>query len=169
MQWSEIRKVHSDVVSSVVSAAEGIAPDRWDVARAEGKWSPAEVVEHLILTYDTMTGEAGGAPGMRLRTKWWPRLLWRFTILPRLLRGAPFPPGVPAPRELRPTVTRGRSEAIAAFRDRAAKFDAAIASGLGTPKKLTHAYLGKLSLPDAMLFCARHMQHHEKQLRAIGS
>jgi hypothetical protein len=31
-------------------------------------------------------------------------------------------------------------------------------------KRVTHAYFGKSSMPEALLFCVRHLEHHQKQL-----
>lgn len=163
MKWPEVRKLHSDVAAKIEAAVENVPPARWLAPRAEGKWSPAEIAEHLILSYDVVLGELDGGPGMKIVTPWYLRVLWSFTAKPRLLAGAPFPKGVRAPRELRPSSTRAQSEAVAALRDRAAKLDAVVHAAIGTNKKVSHAYLGRMPLAEGALFFTRHLQNHLKQ------
>jgi hypothetical protein len=151
----------------VAAAAERVSAERWLQPRAEGKWSPAEIVEHLNLAYEVLLRELNGGPGMQIRTKLWQRLLIRLTIMPKLLRGGPFPNGARAPRETRPVLsTTDKASAIATLRERGEKL-ASVASDVRQTKprtRLTHAYFGKGSVENGVLLCARHMQHHHKQL-----
>jgi hypothetical protein len=154
-------------VVDVIAAAERISQERWMMPRAEGKWSPAEVVEHLNLAYDALLRDFAGEGGMKIRTKLWQRVLLRITLVPKLLRGAPFPANARAPRETRPGVVNAdKDAAIAGLRDRASKLDAAAADAMTSRRRvrLTHAYFGRSAVPEAILLCARHMQHHQKQL-----
>ena len=167
MKWVEIERIHADAASDFASAAEAIPADRWLTPRAEGKWSPAQVVEHINLAYDVLLGELGGKPGMKIRTKFWQRLMLRIVYLPRLMRGGTFPEGIRAPRELRdPPANPDQRAAIAAFRDRAIRFSSEAADAIAKRRKvrLTHPYFGTSPLADGVLFCARHVQHHRKQL-----
>ncbi len=167
MNWAEAQQLHSRAASDAVAMAEQIPTNKWLVPRADGKWSPAEIVEHLTLAYEVLLGELAGGPGMQIRTRLWQRLMLRLTILPKLMRGAPFPAGVRAPRETRPAITSpDQAQAIARLRDRAARFDAAASeSWRSNPRtRLTHAYFGRSTVDNAMVLCARHIQHHEKQL-----
>ena len=168
MRWVEIEELHSRASAEVVRTAESIPTSRWTSPRAEGKWSPAEVIEHLNLTYDILLAELAGGGGMRVRTKWWQRIMLRLTILPKIMRGLPFPKGIRAPREIRPESPQAdQSVAIASFKDRSARFAAAItAAQAKNPRtRLTHPYFGKSTLDNALLVCARHLQHHHEQLR----
>lgn len=167
MKWPEIRRLHAQAASDLASTAEAVPPQAWLLPRAEGKWSPAEVVEHLSLAYDAILIELEGGRGMKVRTTWWQRVLLRFTLVPKLLRGGPFPAGARAPRETRPAAANpDQRAAVAAFRDRAARIDAAAARAIesGRRVRLTHAYFGKSPVAEAMLLCARHVQHHRQQL-----
>src|SRR5688572_3019595 len=124
MKWVDIQHLHSHAASELAASAERVDPARWLAPRAEGKWSPAETLEHLCLAYDVLLREIGGGPGMQVRTRWWQRILLRFTMVPKLLRGGAFPAGARSPRETRPTVTNpDQKSAIAGFRDRAARLD----------------------------------------------
>lgn len=165
MKWEQIAALHDHAAKELIAAAEGVSADRWLVPRAEGKWSPAEVVEHLNLVYDVVLRELGGEPGMQLRTRWWQRLVLRFTIVPRILRGGWFPAGARAPKETRPALsTTDQRELISRFRDRAARFATAAANARGTTQRITHAYFGAARVPESVLLCARHIEHHTKQV-----
>ena len=166
--WSEAFACHSSAVSSFASAAEAVEPAAWHVPRAEGKWSPALVTGHLIRTYDVLIDELAGGSGMRILLPAWKRLFLRLTLMPRLLRGGAFPRRVPAPPEIRPKeAPPDPASGAALFRQRAREFEAAVQSARARkpPARITHAYFGTASLAKAMLFCARHVEHHRPQLR----
>jgi hypothetical protein len=170
MNWDAVQQIHTTAAQDVVAAAERVPADRWLQPRAEGKWSPAEVLEHLSLAYDVLLRELAGGEGMAIRTKLWQRILLRFTIVPGILRGGAFPKGARAPRETRPALTTtDQRAAIAAFRDRAARLAAAASDAQSRRGvKLTHAYFGRASVCDSLLLCARHLQHHQQQLGSIA-
>ena len=165
MRWEEIAALHDSASKNLAAAAEAVSSDRWLTPRAEGKWSPAEVVEHLNTVYDVVLRELAGEPGMQIRTTWWQRILLRFTIVPKILRGGGFPAGARAPKETRPVLSiTDQRELIARFRDRAARFAAASSNARGTGKRITHAYFGAAQIPESTLLCARHIEHHTKQI-----
>jgi hypothetical protein len=166
--WSEAFTCHGSAVSSFASAAEAVEPAAWHLPRAAGKWSPALVTGHLIRSYEVLMDELGGGPGMRILLPTWKRLYLRLTLMPRLLRGGGFPGRVPAPPEIRPKETLPDPLSGAAlFRQRAWEFETAVqdARTRKPPARITHAYFGTVSLADAVLFCARHVEHHQPQLR----
>lgn len=167
MRWDAVRTLHEEAVADVARAAERIPLEHWLAPRAEGKWSPAEVVEHLTLAYDVLLRELAGGAGMRLKVKFWQRVLLRFTVLPRILRRGDFPKGVRAPREIRPaTANPDPAAALTTFREHAARFAAAVdaARSSGRRVRLTHPYFGHGGVEEALLLCARHLQHHRRQL-----
>jgi hypothetical protein len=171
MKWPEVQQLHSQAAAEVVSTAERVSAETWLVGRAEGKWSPAEIVEHLSLAYEVLLRELAGGDGMAIRTKLWQRVMLRLTIMPKLLRGEPFPAGTRSPREIRPaTASPDQAAAIASLRDRAARFDAAAseAQRRNPRTRLTHAYFGRSTIDNAVLLCARHIQHHHKQLMEVS-
>src|SRR5215210_7371739 len=146
MKWDAIRQVHGEAAAAVAASAERIGGDQWSAARAEGKWSPAEVIEHLNLAYDVLLAEMAGGPGMRIKTRPLQRIMLRMMLLPKLLRGQPFPKGIPAPREIRPAVSGAdQHAAITSFKAKAQQFDAAAAKAIadGSGVRLTHPYFGK--------------------------
>ena len=163
MKWDEVIALHDRAAAEFAADAERVDAGRWLTPRAEGKWSPAEVVEHLNRTYDVLLRELAGHGGMAIRTKWWQRILLRFTIVPKILRGDGFPSGARAPRETRPELTTTDQRALVdAFRDRARRFAGETVRARGG--KLTHAYFGRAPIERSVLLCARHIEHHAKQL-----
>lgn len=124
MNWTDIQQIHSHAAAETVSTAGRVPADKWLVPRAEGKWTPAEIVEHLNLAYDVLLRELAGGGGMAIRTKLWQRIMLRLTIMPKLLRGEAFPRGTRSPREIRPTTASpDQAAAIASLRDRASRFE----------------------------------------------
>lgn len=168
MKFADAASLHQRVMQDMVSAAESVPADRWTTPRAEGKWSPAEVLEHVSLAYHVMSNELAGGPPMRIKTKAWQRLLLRFTMVPKIMRGDGFPSGARSPKEIKPaTANANQREAIDAFKKRAADFDVAVARAQdsGRRVRLTHAYFGAMTLVDSVTLLARHLEHHVKQMR----
>jgi hypothetical protein len=166
MNWKRVLEIHTNAAAALADTAERIPSEQWLLPREEGKWSPGHVLEHLNLTYDTLTRELEGGPGMAVQTTFWQRILLRLTIVPKILRGGWFPSGARAPREIRPAQPAAdKDAAIATFRERAKRFDlAAVAAQAKGDVKVSHAYFGKAGVPDSMLLCSRHIEHHQRQL-----
>lgn len=163
---ASLRAAHHAAVDDFLTAARQLAAEEWSRPVAEGKWSPAEIAEHLRLTYETVGGELGGAPGIRPRGTWWSRMLLRFSILPGILRTGRIPGNARAPREIRPiggpfdqrTTLDALEAAAAVFEERlGARPDASGAV-------LTHHVFGRLGVADAWRFAAVHTEHHRRQL-----
>ena len=163
-RWSEALRVHGSAVAAFASAAEAVEPESWYLPRAEGKWSPAQIADHLIRSYDVLLREIRGGAGMRIRTRAWMRILLRHTYMRRILRGGWFPAGVPAPSEIRPAKEElpGQASAVALFRQRAEEFERTVREQ--PPVRMTHPYFGVLGAEDGVLLCARHIEHHRGQL-----
>ena len=165
MTRTEAERLHTDAVSDLVATASSVPEARWRAPRAEGKWSPAETVEHLTIAYDVLLRELAGGGGMAIRTTLWQRILLRLTLVPKILRDGAFPKGARAPRETRPQMPEhGQAEAIARFRERATRFSETAADPRHARARLTHAYFGRASVTNTILLCARHIEHHRAQL-----
>lgn len=172
----EALDLHRQAAKAFARAAATMPEEKWSRPLGEGRWTPGEVCKHLNLAYEVLIDELDGGPGMTILPAWWQRILIRFTMLPRLLKGAPFPK-VRAPREIRPSgpgapETPGdgydvpRAEAIQTFQDLADRFDMGVRkSHRDNPKtQISHAYFGRCSLDKGVVLCARHIQHHGKQI-----
>ena len=140
--------------------------EHWKAACAPGKWSPAEIAEHLSLTYQHLLGELRGGPPARVKGSRLFRFVARYRFLPKLLRDGTVPPGVRAPREVRPQMPTGdRTEALERFQTLSVAFEEEItsrrAAGGGA---LTHPYFGALDPDRGIRFVEVHIRHHTRQL-----
>jgi hypothetical protein len=164
--WSHAVAMHKSAITEFIHGALTVPPEEW-TSEDSNQWAPAHVMEHLTLVYEVLLKELQGGTGMKIRTNFVTQHLLRWFVVPRMLRGGPFP-RARAPRETRPVLTRAKnqSEAIQIFKELAACFQEAIEKeNAANPKrKLTHAYFGSGSLDATLLLCARHIQHHARGL-----
>jgi hypothetical protein len=164
--WDDALALHRRAVAEYLSTAEGVVA--WDRAPGPDKWSPAQVTAHLNLAFEAILCELGGGPPMALRTRWYHRVILRFTIQRRLLRGGPFPHGARAPRETRPPTeaTADQATSLAEFRRLGDEVNAALAAA-GERKdkfRFRHPYFGYMRAADAVYTAARHIDHHRGQI-----
>jgi hypothetical protein len=154
---------HAAAVRDFTARAGALSSDQWDVARAPGKWTPAQEAKHLALGYEAFVRDLRGGPTLRLKGRWWQRRLWRWRALPRILASARMPHGVRAPREARPPEQPGdQSTLLAELRAQVAEFEGAIMEmQLSQPhRRVTHPYFSFLTLPELVKLCTVHARHH---------
>jgi len=160
---------HREALQAFVATAEGLTADAWNARRPGDKWSPAQVAEHLRLTYAIVLAELAGRGGFRIRTKWWQQRFFRFLYLPRILERGSFPKGVPATREIRPgDGPFDRSTLLAALQREGEELLQTIDGGDVANPSVTHPFLGKLGPVDGMRFLTQHLRHHHAQIVASG-
>lgn len=161
--FSRALRIHGSAASEFAVVAEAVRPEAWDRPIAAGKWSPAQITDHLIRSYDVLLREVQGGAGMKIRARPWMRFVLRLTYLPRILRGGWFPGRAPAPPEIRPVEDRpDQASAVALFRQRAREFETAVQERPDAP--ISHTFFGTMRTADGILFCARHIEHHRSQL-----
>jgi hypothetical protein len=149
-----------------VQSAEAVPDASWKLPARPDKWSPAQVAEHLVLTYEAALREMDGGAGMRPRLRWWRRLYVRARYLRPLLEHGRFPERSPAVREIRPAgPARDKAELLQTFRERARAFDEGVAAAQQKGGfRLTHPFFGRLGTLDSVRLVAVHMEHHRQQL-----
>jgi hypothetical protein len=167
-RWEAAVDEHRIAVAAFLDAAERVPSAAWTVARAPGKWTPAQLCEHLSLSYDALLTELAEGRPMAPRATGWKRAVLRTLVLPHILFHGSIPVRAPAPRETRPPeACPDRRAALARLREVAERFehrlDAARRVGGG---RVTHPYFGPLPPDKAMRFCAVHLDHHRPQLGA---
>jgi len=153
-------------VRSYLSRAGSLPESSWVEPRAPGKWSRAELTQHLILTYEGLVAELSGGPGIRVRFKGVKLLALRLFVLPRFLRRGVFPPGVRSPKEVAPSGgDPDRAAAIGRLEASCLAFEEAIAAGAARGNgRITHPFFGPLSLGQGVRFAEVHLRHHTRQL-----
>lgn len=164
--WDRLLADHDDSLEEYRTGARWVAPIAWMQPLASGKWTPAEITSHVAEAYRVLLAELGGAGGMKLLGSRLQRLILRHTLLPRLIAGRPFPPGVRAPRETRPKVIiEDQHQAMSELAHLAGLFAAELAARAAAgPVRLTHAYFGSLSPGQGLRLLTAHNRHHARQL-----
>jgi hypothetical protein len=161
-----LRASHQAAVATFVSSAQALSPAEWDAPLGPGKWSPAQVAEHLRLSYVVLGGEADGGEGLRIRTASWIQPWLRFRYLRRILSSGTIPAGARSPREARPgDGPFDRSETLAALSVAASAFEDAIARRWeNRSAALTHHVFGRMPIQKGLRFATVHTQHHTRQI-----
>jgi len=169
--WTDLMVDHASAVAEFVESARRFPGGAWTRPLAPGKWSPAEITSHVTETYIVLRSELEGGPGMRLRGSRWQRWLFRHTMLPRILRGGPFPVGARAPREIRPReIEIDPAIALSALTVRADAFARELSARAADRRlRLNHAYFGPMSARQSFRLAAVHTRHHARQLAAAAT
>lgn len=166
--WTLLLADHTRALEEFVAAAQRFSQDGWTRPLAPGKWNPAEVISHVSEANQVLRSELEGGAGMRMVGSSVRRWLLRQTIMPRLLAGGPFPPGVRAPRETRPReIQADPAVALAQLESQAQAFTRELTARAATGGvRLTHAYFGPLSARQGLQLLTVHTRHHARQLAA---
>jgi hypothetical protein len=138
----------------------------WTKPRAPGKWSPAQLLEHLVQTHIESGKIIKGMPVAIPNLPWFLRPLLRRFWLRRVLESGDF--GRPMktfspfePRTPPADPAQGRERLLAAVRTFEA--DARAATPIGD-YTFTHPSFGTLAVSDYVRFQEIHTRHHLKQL-----
>ncbi len=152
-----------------MAAFTAVSGDAWSRPLAPGRWSPAEIAEHLAIAYDPPLSELSGGPGFVIRVPWWKRRALRWSFLPGILNGG-FPAGAPAPREIRPQrAAASPVEASRALCANAERFLSTLAEARTARRvRLTHPYFGRLRPAQTVMLLTSHALHHRRQLSGPG-
>jgi hypothetical protein len=154
-------------VDEFTASARAIDAGDWSVPRAEGKWSPAQVVEHIALTYEYSRAVVNNNPTGPSAPRILRPLVRRFFVKPVLKRGS-FKPGGRAPAMFQPSSSPdGHAELLSRLETAVRLFEddlrAAARAGRAT---LNHPFFGTIPLTDYLRLQAIHARHHRAQLAA---
>jgi hypothetical protein len=163
---SNLAKLHSILASSF----RGMTLDQL-TRHPEGKWSPAEILEHLNLSYlGTIKGMQrcldSGIPSASPDRS---RMRWQRLIV---IGVGYFPHGRKSPERVKP---RGMpaQQVTAEILENVTRMDAVIQDGetrFGRSKPLAdHPVLGPLTAAEWRKFHLVHAKHHAKQIRQLRS
>lgn len=151
-------------VEDLLGAAQRVS-SAWTTPRAPGKWSPAQVVEHVACALEQSAHVVAGRPSGFPRIPRLLRPLLRMFFFDKILRNESFPGGLrtnrpldPASGPVTPAEARGRVHGALQQLEQAAR---ARGSEAG---RLDSTVFGRVTLEDYLRFQAIHTRHHSRQL-----
>jgi hypothetical protein len=151
---------HEAAIEACIAAARRLPDDEWNAPRAAGKWSPAQHVEHVGLSYQMVIDGLNGRPP-KARLSRLRMFVLRMLVLPKILRSDKFREGVPAPREMRPMPQpQGRAVVEELLRARAAACIETLLAANKRGVRVPHPYFGPLPLLSMLRLGTAHTRHH---------
>jgi hypothetical protein len=157
---------HRAAVAELLDAGERTGA-AWTSPRAPGKWSPAQIVEHIARSIEESVKMIAGEPSMFPSLPWFVRPLVRALAFDRTLRRNVFPSGRTGkafnPESGSSTAAEARVR-LDALLDR---FDAACRARAAAGGSVVSGMFGKVSVGDYARFMALHAAHHLNQMPAI--
>jgi hypothetical protein len=154
-------KGHHAAVSDIIAAAESSA-DAWTTPREPGKWSPAQVSEHIALSLEESAKVVAGTPSKFPTLPAFVRPLVRGVFFKRILKSGTFPKAKtpkafdPAQGPATPADARVRLEGAAA------KFDQECRKRAAAGADVVSGVFGAVSVADYARFQELHTRHHRK-------
>jgi predicted metal-binding membrane protein len=162
-ELSESLQTTRTAVDDMIRTAHASA-DRWTTPRAAGKWTPAQVIEHVALALEASAAEIAGRP-TRFPTLPRPvRVLVRTLLFNRVLRSGTFPKA-----KANPAMTPDDGPATPADAERRlaaawrALEEAAIRSA-AAGDLMTSVLFGRVRIADYVTFQGYHARHHRAQM-----
>lgn len=156
----------AELTAIVLGPLERRSDDDWQRAPA-GKWTPAQIVEHLAIGIDGSADkftERRDRPPMTRR----PRSLIERIANVSILGLGWYPQGFKAPEGTVPAAVVTRAAAEAHFRRGVAKWDTLERDLMPRRPRdlfLRHPRLGDLTMPEWIRFHLVHARHHARQIR----
>jgi len=152
-------------VAELIGAAEKTG-SAWSAPTAPGKWSPAQLVEHVSRSMEESANEVVGAPSKFFTLPTFVRPLLRGLFFKRVLKKRTFPRARtgkafdPASGPATPAEGRKRIEGALARLEQACRTQAAKGPGMSS------TLFGAVSIDEYATFQEIHTRHHRKQLPA---
>ena len=147
------------------AAAQNVPGDIWNVPRAPGKWSPAQLTDHVAVATRVARGAMSGkAPfgSIPRFLRWLPRKFY----LDKVLRAGALPAKSGGPPAFAPAhQPMPRQELFAQLESEIAAF-AQLARDLvkAGQSSFEHGFFGTVAIADYVRFNALHLDHHREQL-----
>jgi len=158
-----------ETLEEIESATAGMTESQLKY-QPEGKWSAAQVLEHLSLTYEHTVKGANKVltAGRNLGDQ--PSMIQRMMQMV-VLDLKHFPRGRKSPEMVVPQGAMGGLEAVTRIRENLMAMDQRLAEcreKIGTDGRvMNHPVLGPLSNEQWCVFHCVHAKHHMKQIRAL--
>lgn len=152
-----------EAIEDLMAAGERGAP-AWALARAPGKWSPSQIVEHVARSLEESANMAAGRPSKFPRLPAVVQAVVRGLLFRRVLRKGGFPKAKTS-RAMDPasgpaTPAEGRARLEAAHQ----KFDASCRQLGSHGERMRTTIFGAVPVEDYVRFMELHTRHHGKQI-----
>jgi hypothetical protein len=153
---------HRAAVNDLGGVAER-ATQHWNTPRAPGKWSPAQVVEHVAMALEenanVIAGRSSKIPTLPAIVRPLVRIFFN-----RILRTGKFPKAktnrAMDPAKGPPTAADARPRLEGAL----AKFEAECRAAAAANRRVASGAFGLVSLEDFLRFNELHVRHHTNQI-----
>ena len=165
-EWTEAIEKHQTAIADYLQTALRLEEGIWRLPVAAEKWTPAQITDHLILTYQMLVKQIRGEQRLKMQYGFPLRQILRLTILPKIYRTRRLPRGAQAPPEIMPEDSEmPRQTALEKLEESSGKFENEILSCRNDNKfRLTHHVFGDLKPLKAIDFITIHTEHHVRQL-----
>jgi hypothetical protein len=152
-----------DAIDQLIISGER-AGSAWAVARAPGKWSPSQIVEHVARALEESAIMAVGRPSKFPRLPAVIQPIVRSLLFKRVLRNAAFPKAktnkAMDPVDGPATPAEGRARLENAHQ----KFDEACREIASRGDRVQTTIFGAVRVEDFVRFTELHTRHHNKQI-----
>ena len=152
-----------DAVEELIGAGEG-SGSAWTAARAPGKWSPSQIVEHVARSLEESAHMAAGRPSKFPKLPAVIHPVVRGLLFKRVLRKGGFPKAktnkAMDPANGPATPAEGRARLEAAHQ----KFDEACRQIASQGNRMRTTIFGAVPVEDYVRFMELHTRHHGKQM-----
>ena len=137
---------------------------------AEGKWTVAELLEHLVMTYEMALEELAGRKSATPRVGTLKATALRLILLPHIIFHKSIPVRAKAPREIRPTGARSDCSELLELLSTLAEEVVLEARKAHEQRgrKVNHPYFGPIRPLQLIGFLTAHLHHHHRQLQSLS-
>ena len=160
-------------VAALLAAADR-AGAAWTVPRAPGKWSPAQVVEHVARILEESANVASGAPSKFPTIPFFLRPIVRALVFRRTLTKNAFPRMKastafdPASKSEPASGSATPSEARARLEGALNRFDQACRARAASGQAVMSTIFGEVPVAEFARFQELHIRHHYLQMPGVG-
>lgn len=165
-EWTAAIETHRAAIADYARAASGIDEQAWRLPVAAEKWTPAQITDHLVLTYQMLVKQIRGERSLKMQFGFPLRQILRLVVLPKIYRTRQLPRGAKAPPEIMPEDSKmPRRTALEQLTKLSAEFENEIlARQNDTEFRLTHHVFGQIKPLKGIDFITIHTEHHTRQL-----
>jgi hypothetical protein len=148
-----------------MATARAVPKEKWEQPVGPGKWSPAQIVDHIAVTTEVALKAINGDPSMGSIPKFLRFIPRKLGFDPTIRKGR-FPEKQRGPAIFAPSTGHPAYEASAAKLERAMVALETHVRNLMAENKhsFEHTFFGRVSIADYVRFGTLHIEHHERQL-----